>query len=217
MLTPQLNRRASSLPFCHGGTLPSGHEVPHRPVLTRSRKRCGVRRICCAFKEVLFSQAETDAVLAIKAVATVKVTVGGLLSNLGLPRGIDDVKDLLGKTLLLELVSTELDPKTGRDKETVKAYARKARHHGDEIEYEATFKVPDDFGDIGGVFVVNEHRKEMFLEEIKLDASDHNATATALTIKCKSWVHSKSDNPDKRLFFVNKVYVCVCARARIHI
>ncbi|KAJ8459129.1 hypothetical protein OPV22_032055 [Ensete ventricosum] len=110
MLTPQLNRRASSLPFCHGGTLPSGQEVPHRPVLTRSRKRCGVRRICCTFKEVLSSQAETDAVLAIKAVATVKVTVGGLLSNLGLPRGIDDVKDLLGKTLLLELVSTELDP-----------------------------------------------------------------------------------------------------------
>lgn len=106
---------------------------------------------------------------------------------------------------------------TGREKETVKAYAKKAKQHGDEIEYEATFKVPKDFGDIGGVFVVNEHRKEMFLEEIKLDASDHTATATTLTITCKSWVHSKSDNTDKRLFFVNKVYVCVCLCGRAHI
>ncbi|CAL9778770.1 unnamed protein product [Musa acuminata subsp. burmannicoides] len=211
MLTPQLNRHASSLLFCHGGSLPSGRGVPHGPaVLVRSKKtskRSGVCSIRCALKEFRSSQAETDAVLAIKAVATVKVTVGGLLSNLGLPRGIDDVKDLLGKTLLLELVSTELDPKTGREKETVKAYAKKAKQHGDEIEYEATFKVPKDFGDIGGVFVVNEHRKEMFLEEIKLDASDHTATATTLTITCKSWVHSKSDNTDKRLFFVNKSYL----------
>lgn len=76
----------------------------------KTSKRSGVRSIRCALKEFRSSQAETDAVLAIKAVATVKVTVGGLLSNLGLPRGIDDVKDLLGKTLLLELVSTELDP-----------------------------------------------------------------------------------------------------------
>ncbi|CAL9135964.1 unnamed protein product [Musa textilis] len=210
MLTPQLNRHASSLLFCHGGPLPSGYGERPGPVLVRSKKtskRCGVRSIRCAFTEVRSSQAETDAVLAIKAVATVKVTVGGLLSNLGLPRGIDDVKDLLGKTLLLELVSTELDPKTGLEKETVKAYAKKGKQHGDKIEYEATFKVPKDFGDIGGVFVVNEHRKEMFLEEIKLDASDHNVTATTLTITCKSWVHSKSDNTDKRLFFVNKSYL----------
>ncbi|URE37740.1 hypothetical protein MUK42_07613, partial [Musa troglodytarum] len=167
MLTPQLNRHASSLLFCHGGPLPSGYGERPGPVLVRSKKtskRCGVRSIRCAFTEVPSSQAETDAVLAIKAVATVKVTVGGLLGNLGLPRGIDDVKDLLGKTLLLELVSTELDP-------------------------------------------MNEHRKEMFLEEIKLDASDHNVTATTLTITCKSWVHSKSDNTDKRLFFVNKSYL----------
>lgn len=106
---------------------------------------------------------------------------------------------------------------TGLEKETVKAYAKKAKQHGDEIEYEATFKVPKDFGDIGGVFVVNEHRKEMFLEEIKLAASDHSATATTLTITCKSWVHSKSDNTDKRLFFVNKVYMCVCPCVRAHI
>ncbi|URE26013.1 hypothetical protein MUK42_07528 [Musa troglodytarum] len=214
MLTPQLNRHASSLLFCHGGPLPSGYGERPGPVLVRSKKtskRCGVRSIRCAFTEVRSSQAETDAVLAIKAVATVKVTVGGLLGNLGLPRGIDDVKDLLGKTLLLELVSTELDAKTGLEKETVKAYAKKAKQHGDKIEYEATFKVPKDFGDIGGVFVVNEHRKEMFLEEIKLDASDHNVTATTLTITCKSWVQSQTTRT--RDCSSSTRYICVCARA----
>ena len=45
-----------------------------------------------------------------KAIVTVKPTVGGLLSNLGIDRGLDDIQDLLGKTLLLELVQAELDP-----------------------------------------------------------------------------------------------------------
>ena len=46
----------------------------------------------------------------VKAIVTVKLTIGGLLSNLGIDRGLDDIKDLLGETLVLELVSTELDP-----------------------------------------------------------------------------------------------------------
>ena len=46
----------------------------------------------------------------VKAIVFVKPTIGGLLSNLGIDRGLDDIKDLLGETLVLELVSTELDP-----------------------------------------------------------------------------------------------------------
>ncbi len=51
----------------------------------------------------------TEKSISVKAVVTVKPTVRGFLSNLGIERGLDDIKDLLGKTLLLELVSTELD------------------------------------------------------------------------------------------------------------
>ena len=47
---------------------------------------------------------------SVKAIVFVKPTIGGLLSNLGIDRGLDDIKDLLGETLVLELVSTELDP-----------------------------------------------------------------------------------------------------------
>jgi lipoxygenase len=48
--------------------------------------------------------------ISVKAVVTVKPTVGGFLSNLEIERGLDDIKDLLGKTLLLEPVSTQLHP-----------------------------------------------------------------------------------------------------------
>ena len=44
-------------------------------------------------------------VSSVKAIVTVKPTIGGLLSNLGIDRGLDDIKDLLDETLVLELVS----------------------------------------------------------------------------------------------------------------
>jgi lipoxygenase len=59
----------------------------------------------------------TEEATSVKATVTVKVTVGGFLSNLiGIDRGLDDIKDLIGKTLHLELVSAELDPSKYRFK-----------------------------------------------------------------------------------------------------
>ncbi|KAG4198128.1 hypothetical protein ERO13_A05G067300v2 [Gossypium hirsutum] len=138
----------------------------------------------------------------VKGVVTVKQTVGGFLSNLGLSRGLDDIQDLLGKSILLELVSRELDPKTGQEKETIKAYAHRVKQKGDDVTYEAEFKVGQDFGEIGAVVVENEHHKEMFLVEIVLDG-----LTDPITISCNSWVHSKFDNPQKRVFFPPKSYL----------
>ncbi|KAF8690140.1 hypothetical protein HU200_041380 [Digitaria exilis] len=45
----------------------------------------------------------------VKAVATIKVTVGGFLSSLRPSRAIDNFKDLIGRSLYLELVSSQLD------------------------------------------------------------------------------------------------------------
>ena len=47
--------------------------------------------------------------VSVKAVVTVKVTTGEFFSNLGLTKPVDDFTDLFGKTLLLELISAELD------------------------------------------------------------------------------------------------------------
>lgn len=53
--------------------------------------------------------AAPEVAVTVKAVVTVKLTVGGLLTNAGVSRGLDDIADLVGKTLLLELASTDLD------------------------------------------------------------------------------------------------------------
>lgn len=60
-------------------------------------------------KAVAVSEAENKKV-KVKATITVQPTVGGFFAELGIDRGFDDIQDLLGKSLLLELVSTTLDP-----------------------------------------------------------------------------------------------------------
>ena len=55
----------------------------------------------------------------LKAVVTVNLTIGGIFSHVGLTRGLDDFADLIGKSLYLELLSKELDPKTGLEKKAI--------------------------------------------------------------------------------------------------
>nr|CAB3481393.1 unnamed protein product [Digitaria exilis] len=158
----------------------------------------------------------------VKAVATIKVTVGGFLSSLRPSRAIDDLKDLIGRSLYLELVSSQLDAKTGQEKPTLRSYAHKVAVNDDEVTYEADFDVPADFGDVGAVLVTNEHYfTEMFLENIKLSSGDSSSSddvsttaAPVLDIRCNSWVQPNSgdgngngDEPGKRVFFANKPYL----------
>ena len=93
---------------------------------------------------------------------------------------------------------------TGQEKNTIKAYAHKVKQEGDDVMYEAEFKVGSDFGEIGAVVVENEHHKEMFLADIVLDGFNSNGP---ISVKCNSWVHSKYDNPQNRIFFTDKVTI----------
>ncbi|KAL2328834.1 hypothetical protein Fmac_022261 [Flemingia macrophylla] len=142
----------------------------------------------------------------VKATITVQPTVGGFLSQLtsGLERGLDDIKDLFGQSLLLELVSADLDPETKQEKETIKDYAHKTHQSTEAITYVAEFEVPESFGQVAALLVENEHHKEMFIKDIVLDGF----ILGPLTFSCYSWVHSKFDNPVKRVFFSsNKSYL----------
>ncbi|KAF2309226.1 hypothetical protein GH714_001261 [Hevea brasiliensis] len=141
--------------------------------------------------------------IKVKALVTVIQTIGGLLTSLGIERGLDDIQDLLGKTLLLELVSTELDPKTELEKPTIEGFAHRVRQESGDVKYEAEFEVPNDFGDVGAVLVENEHHCEMFLQDIVLDGFPHGP----VNVTCRSWVHSKYENKQKRAFFTNKCYL----------
>ncbi|WVZ92245.1 hypothetical protein U9M48_038326 [Paspalum notatum var. saurae] len=153
------------------------------------------------------------AAVRVKAVATIKVTVGGLLSDLRPARAIDDFKDLIGRSLYLELVSSQLDAKTGQEKPTLKSYAHKVANKDEEVvTYEADFDVPPGFGAVGAVLVTNENSyQEMFLQDVKLySSSSGDAAAPLLDVRCMSWVEPKSDDAaaqGKRVFFANKPYL----------
>ncbi|KAA8528121.1 hypothetical protein F0562_035010 [Nyssa sinensis] len=141
----------------------------------------------------------TEKTTKVAAVVTVQITVGGLLSRISLTQGLDDLTDLFGKTLHLELVSGELDHKSGQEKKHVKAYAHRKSIDKNLVKYEADFKVPEDFGEIGAVLVENEHHKEMYLKQISLDGGFGGHVG----VSCNSWVQPKQ----KRAFFTNKSYL----------
>ncbi|KAK1429094.1 hypothetical protein QVD17_11296 [Tagetes erecta] len=140
-----------------------------------------------------------------KGVITVQPTISEALAKVtvGLVRSVaDGVSDLLAKSFLVELVSTDLDP-SGNEKETLKAYASCVGLLHDEsklYKYKFEFDVVDEFGDIGAILVENIRHKEAYIKDIVID--DGN-----VIFPCESWIHSKYDNPDKRIFFTNKSYI----------
>ncbi|KAK6164227.1 hypothetical protein DH2020_001091 [Rehmannia glutinosa] len=155
-------------------------------------------------KAVLTTTARTGKTTGtVKAVITVLQTVGGALTHLGLSRGLDDIADVLGKTLVVELVAAELDPKSGQEKTTITSYAHKIGKYGSETYYETIFEIPKDFDEVGAIAIENEHHKEMFVKNIVFDGFSNGS----IDVACNSWIHSKFDNTEKRVFFANKSYL----------
>ncbi|XP_006648416.1 lipoxygenase 2.3, chloroplastic-like [Oryza brachyantha] len=188
----------------------SGNGVVGSPLFGAAAACCSLQRRgagtggrmsarCSSIEEAAGVSAVTvDRTLTVTATVTVQPPIGVVY----LARGIDDLGDLFGKTLLLELVSSELDARTGKEKETVSAFAHKTLTEG---KYTAEFTVPATFGPVGAVLVENEHHREMFIKEIRLVTGADDSSA--VTFDCNSWVHSKFDNPDRRVFFTVKSYL----------
>lgn len=86
------------------------------------------------------------------------------------------------------------------ERERVKGFAHMTVTDG---VYEAKMSVPASFGPVGAVVVENEHHKEMFIKDIKLVTGGDESSAVAFDVA--SWVHSKFDNPEPRVFFTVKV------------
>jgi lipoxygenase len=102
---------------------------------------------------------------------------------------------------------------TGLEKDTIQAYAHKVGKGDEGVKYETSFEVPIDFGEVGAVLVENEHHGEMFLEDIVINGFPHGP----VNVTCRSWVHSKLDNPSKRVFFANKVSLLASFEASIYV
>ncbi|MED6178578.1 hypothetical protein PIB30_108944, partial [Stylosanthes scabra] len=125
MITPQIQVSNSystptSLIF-HGtssSVYPSFRVRSNRPISFPNHRRrrsnrygCGNNRINSKtiIKAVAVTTEEEDKKLKVKATIRVQPTVGGLFSEMAIERGLDDIADLFGKSLLLELVSSTLD------------------------------------------------------------------------------------------------------------
>lgn len=86
-------------------------------------------------------------------------------------------------------------------KDTIKDYAHRTGQNADDVTYLAEFEVSEDFGSIGAIFIENEHHKEVFVESVVIEGF----AIGPVSVTCNSWVHSKYDNPEKRVFFIDKV------------
>ncbi|EOY32504.1 Lipoxygenase isoform 1 [Theobroma cacao] len=160
-------------------------------------------RVTAALRKVKAVATATEKCLRVKAIVNVTESVGDIVTHLRLDRGLDDIQDLLGKSILLELVSKELDPTTGLERKTIKAFAHRMANKGEDVKYEAEFEVPMEFGELGAVFVENEHHREMYVDDIVIDGFPSGP----VKVNCASWVHSKFEHLQKRVFFTNKSYL----------
>ncbi|GMI93437.1 ARABIODOPSIS THALIANA LIPOXYGENASE 2, lipoxygenase 2 [Hibiscus trionum] len=205
MLKPNVYRFQTLLPlhkpFIHGSDRPLLPPPPPTARLAFGKTGRAIR--ISSFSTGIKATAKTEKSIRVKATVIVKETIGDFLTHIRLDRGLDVMQDLLGKSILLELVSMELNPTTGLEKDTIKAFAHRVAHKGYDIKYEAEFRVGREFGEIGAVFVENEHHREMYVDEIVIDGFPNGP----VKVKCASWVHSKFENPEKRVFFVNKSYL----------
>lgn len=120
---------------------------------------------------------------------------------------LDSLFDAVGSNIVLQLVSEKIDPKTNSGKKSkeavLKGWLQKSAVRAEKVHHTATFTISSDFGQPGAIIVTNQHQKEFFLENIVLEGF----IGGPVYFPCNSWVHSKNENPEKRIFFSNKPYL----------
>ncbi|RDX80322.1 Linoleate 13S-lipoxygenase 2-1, chloroplastic, partial [Mucuna pruriens] len=138
----------------------------------------------------------------VKALVSIQQSDGGLIPNLT-NSAIDGIKELVGKTLVLELVSDDLDPKTNSEKKTTKNSVQFVEKKEDVVWYETQFELSKGFGNVGAVIIENEQHQELFLKNIVL----YGFPGGPLHFTCNSWIQPNHDAAMKRVFFTHKSYL----------
>ncbi|KAH8484985.1 hypothetical protein H0E87_026668 [Populus deltoides] len=157
--------------------------VPSRSSFTKTRRN---ERVVYKTSNNIKAMSTASTEQPTKLKATVSIVVKGTRS------------DRPGKILSLELVFAELDPNTRQERYLIEnGNAWRAYHVDDDnVVYEAEFVVKPDYGEVGAVYVTNEHNEEMFIKELVLEDSPR----CQVLLTCQSWVGVQQ----KRLFFTNK-------------
>ncbi|KAK4254874.1 hypothetical protein QN277_007951 [Acacia crassicarpa] len=178
-----------------------GRSIPNQKKHKRFGVRCSTEGADAkAVASTAVSEVGRKETTAVKVTLTVLQTVEGYFSGISIQRGLDDIKELLGKSLKVELLSAQLEPKTGAEKESIKGFVHRSGQENQEVKYEAEVEVGSEFGEIGALSIENEHHKEVFVKDVVLEGLD----VGPLRFSCNSWVHSKYDDPVNRVFFPNK-------------
>ncbi|KAF4399360.1 hypothetical protein G4B88_022443 [Cannabis sativa] len=124
-----------------------------------------------------------------------------------LVKHLDAITDKIGRNVVLELISTQTDPRTNGPKKSKEAvlrdWSKKVNVKAERVNYTAEFEVDSNFGIPGAITVTNKHQKEFFLEAITVEG----LACGPVHFPCNSWVQSKKDHPAKRIFFSNKPYL----------
>ncbi|KAG6518053.1 putative lipoxygenase 5 [Zingiber officinale] len=120
----------------------------------------------------------------------------------------DALLDKMGKNVVLELISTKIDLKTGKPKASSRAELRgwsekKAAAKAERAVYTAEFAVDSEFGEAGAITVLNWHHGEFFLESVVVEGF----ACGPVHFPCNSWVQPTRIHPTKRIFFSNKPYL----------
>ncbi|KAF8117909.1 hypothetical protein N665_0008s0247 [Sinapis alba] len=138
----------------------------------------------------------------IKVKGFIKAEEGTLLEGLGWSRPLDDIADISGRSLLVELISAETDTRTLMEKKPVEDYAQRVWFETPDEKYECVFDMPEDFGTVGAIRIQNQHHREIFIKDMELELP-----SGTVTFACHSWISPKSVDPTKRIFFSNKSYI----------
>ncbi|KAK4591378.1 hypothetical protein RGQ29_021546 [Quercus rubra] len=120
---------------------------------------------------------------------------------------LDCLTDNIGRNIVLQLVSTEIDPKTKAPRKSneavLKDWSKKSNVKAERVNYTAEFMLNSNFGVPGAITVSNNHQMEFFLETITIEGFAFGP----VHFPCNSWVQSRKDHPEKRIFFSNKPYL----------
>ncbi|GMH03811.1 hypothetical protein Nepgr_005650 [Nepenthes gracilis] len=122
---------------------------------------------------------------------------------------LDALTDKIGKNVVLQLLSTEIDPKTRGPRKSsesvLKDWSKKSQLRSERVNYTAEFIVDSNFGMPGAISLTNNHQQEFFVENITLEGF----ASGPVHFPCNSWVQSKKDLPGNgmRIFFFNKPYL----------
>ncbi|KAJ1381888.1 PLAT/LH2 domain [Sesbania bispinosa] len=113
------------------------------------------------------------------------------------PFNNDDVRQ---RGMVMQLVSTEIDPRTLEPKLSnevaVLDWLKHQKVGAERSTYKIEFEIDSNFGFPGAILVTNKYDKEIFLEGFSIEG--------VMDITCNSWVQPENVHPEKRIFFSNR-------------